>query len=81
MGQIERRPLPDLQADLRRRAAARGAELLTGTAHDGTSVAAFVRLHEQPGERDAVFVWVRAGEERTALASLLAADAERPGQR
>lgn len=81
MSQLDRRSLHDLQAELRERAATRGAELLTGIAHDGTSVAAFVHLHEQPGERDAVLIWVRAGEERTALESLLAADAERPRRR
>jgi hypothetical protein len=81
MGQLDRRPLRDLQAELRERAAAHEAELLTGTARDGTFLAAFVRLHDRPGQRDVVLLSARAGEERMALESLLAADAERPQHR
>ncbi len=77
MGQLDHRTLVDLEDELRERAAAREAELLTGTSHDGRHVAAFVRFHNGIGRSGVVLVHACASDPHCALESLLACDAER----
>jgi hypothetical protein len=81
MGQLDHRTLEDLEGELRERAYARDAELLTGTAHDGMSVAAFVRFSLGVARSGVVLLKACAGDRHMALESLLAADAERAPRR
>jgi hypothetical protein len=81
MGQLDQRALEDLEGELRERALARSAELLTGGSHDGRFLAAFVRFGDAIGQRGVVLLESGASDERAALESLLAADAERPPDR
>ena len=78
MGQLDERTLQDLEGELRGRAAAQEAELLTGTAMDGRHMAAFVRFHNGVGRAGVVLLHACASEPHCALESLLADDAERP---
>lgn len=78
MGQLEQRTLEDLQQELRGRAAAREAMLLTGTREDGKHVAAFVRLRNGIGRTGVVIAHACGLDTHVALEALLAEDAERP---
>jgi len=78
MGQLDHRTLEDLEGELRERAFARDAELLTGPARDGRFLAAFVRLADGRISRSGVVLLdACAADRHTALECLLAADAER----
>ncbi len=78
MGQLDQRTLDELEAELRERASARQAELLTGTVREGKQVAAFVRFHNGVGRSGVVLLHACASDMHCALESLLADDAERP---
>jgi|GEM_PF-6763251 len=73
--------LEDLEEELRDRAYAHDCELLTGTGHDGRTLAVFVRLRQRVGRKGVVLLDACAHDRRVALESLLAADAERPPHR
>jgi hypothetical protein len=77
MGQLDQRTLPDLEGELRERATARQAELLTGTVRNGKHVAAFVRFGNGVGRSGVVLLHACATDMHCALESLLADDAER----
>jgi hypothetical protein len=77
MGQLDHRTLVDLEDELRERAAARDAELMTGTSHDGRQMAAFVRFRKGVGRSGVVVLHACASDLHCALESLLASDAER----
>jgi len=81
MGQLTARTLKDLEGELRGRALARDAELLTGTRHDGRFRAAFVQFSDRLTRRGVVLLEAVAGDRHVALECLLAADAERPPHR
>jgi hypothetical protein len=78
MGQLDSRALEDLEGELRERAHARDAELLTGTCSDGRFRAAFVRFGDRIARRGTVLLEAAAGDKHVALEWLIAADAERP---
>ncbi len=78
MGQLDDRTLEELEGELRERAAARDAELLTGIASDGKHVVAFVRLQNGVGRSGVVLIHACASDRHCAYESLLAEDAERP---
>jgi hypothetical protein len=81
MGQLECRALEDLEGELRARASARDAELLTGTCPDGRFRAAFVQFGDRIARRGIVLLQAVAGDRHLALETLIAADAERPPHR
>jgi hypothetical protein len=78
MGQLDCRALEDLEGELRERASARNAELLTGTCSDGRFRAAFVQFGDRIARRSIVLLEAVAGDKHVALEWLIAADAERP---
>jgi hypothetical protein len=78
MGQLDSRALEDLEGELRERAYARNAELLTGTCSDGRFRAAFVQFGDRIARRSIVLLEAVAGDKHVALEWLIAADAERP---
>jgi hypothetical protein len=78
VGQLDSRALEDLEGELRARAIARDAELLTGTCPDGRFRAAFVRFGDRIARRGIVLLEAAAGDKHVALEWLIAADAERP---
>jgi hypothetical protein len=75
---LAQRPLADIERELRERARARDAELVVNTYPDGRFRAAFKRLGDPIAPEGAVLLAVAAGTRRSALESLLAADAEPP---
>jgi hypothetical protein len=72
------RPLDDLEHELRERARLRDAELVVNTYPDGRFRAAFKRLGDPTAPAGVLILETTAGTRRTALESLLAADAEPP---
>jgi hypothetical protein len=81
MGQLDCRPTEDLEGELRDRALARDAELLTGRRSDGRFRAAFVQFGDRITRQGTVLLEALAGDKHIALESLIAADAERPPRR
>ncbi|MCW3027841.1 MAG: hypothetical protein JWN81_1052 [Solirubrobacterales bacterium] len=81
MGQLDSRALEDLEGELRARAFARNAELMTGTCSDGRFRAAFVQFGDRIARRGTVLLEAAAGDKHVALEWLIAADAERPPHR
>jgi hypothetical protein len=72
------RPLDELEAELRRRARERDAELVVNTYPDGRFRAAFKRLGDPIAPAGVVLLEAAAATKRTALERLLANDAEPP---
>jgi hypothetical protein len=72
------RPLDDLEDELRARARVREAELVVNTYPDGRFRAAFKRPGDPMAPEGILMLEATAGTRRTALESLLAADAEPP---
>ena len=72
------RPLDELEAELRRRARERNAELVVNTYPDGRFRAAFKRLGDPIAPAGVVLLEATAATKRTALERLLATDAEPP---
>jgi hypothetical protein len=81
MGQLATRALEDLEGELRARAFARNAELMTGTCSDGRFRAAFVQFGDRIARRGIVLLEAAAGDKHVAFEWLIAADAERPPHR
>ena len=72
------RPLDDLERELRARASVHHAELVVETDPGGRFRAAFKQFVGPIAPRGVVLLEVAAEDKRTALESLLAADAEPP---
>lgn len=70
------RPLDELEAELRRRARERDAELVVNTFADGRFRAAFKRLGDPTAPAGILLLEAAAATKRTALERLLANDAE-----
>jgi hypothetical protein len=77
-GDLADTPLDALEAELRRRARERHAELVVNTFPDGRFRAAFKRLGDPTAPAGVVLLEAAAATKRTALESLLANDAEPP---